>query len=102
MRKRIQIALAEEAWSAVDTLTRETNEGFEGGSVNFSDVINEMILNAKIDVKALQLKHTDLRKSLLALARKADVDVETVQKCINELRGRSKRKGTLVLQEEGV
>ena len=100
MNKRTQVVLTLESWNMVEAITREVNENFDGGSVNFSDTINEMILNSKIDVKALQLKHTDLKKSLLALAKNPEVDVETVLKCISELKGKNLRKKASSLQSE--
>ena len=54
MIKRLQIALTNEARLAVDSLIKEANEGFETGHINYSDAINEMIVNSKVDVKTLQ------------------------------------------------
>jgi len=59
-----------DSWKAVEELCAEANLGFEGGNINYSDAINEMVLSSKVDVKALQLKHTDLRRALRAMAGK--------------------------------
>lgn len=62
--KKIQIVLSDEAWSALDSLTKEANEGFLNGTINCSDVANELISTGKIDICGLQAKHTNIRKSL--------------------------------------
>jgi hypothetical protein len=93
MKKRLQVVFTEEAWAAVEALTTQANENFEAGSINYSDVINEMIVSARVDIKALQLKHTDLRRSLRSMASKGDLDLDTVIKSLMELKSRSgKRK----------
>lgn len=87
-KKRLQVILTNDAWSAVESVTKEASEKFDSGSINYSDVINEMILGAKIDIKALQLKHTDLRRSLKVLAGKSDLDIESAIKSLMELKAR--------------
>jgi hypothetical protein len=101
-KKRLQVILTDEAWSAVESVTKDATEKFESGSINYSDVINEMILTAKVDVKALQLKHTDLRRSLKVLAGKDDIDIEMAIKSLMELkaRGGSSKKKASATQEE--
>ena len=87
--KRIQVILSCEAWSAVEALTNQASENFEVGSINYSDAINEMILSSKVDIKTLQLKHTDLRRSLKLLARKNDLDLDSAIKNLLELKART-------------
>ncbi len=101
-KKRLQVILSDEAWREVETITKEATEKFESGSINYSDVINEMILTSKVDVKLLQLKHTDLRRSLKVLAGKNDLDIEAAIKSLMELkaRGGSGKKKTNSNQEE--
>ncbi len=95
MKKRLQIIMTEDAWQMVETLTNEANQSFEAGSINYSDAINEMILTSRVDVKFLQLKHTDLRRSLRAMAAKEDVDIDSVIKSLTELKAKTpKRKVT--------
>ena len=96
MKKRLQIILSNEAWTAVDDLSKEANSDFDGGHINYSDLINEMILCSKVDIKTLQLKHTDLRKSLRALASKGDLDLDTVLKTLSELKSTVKKKSKSV------
>ncbi len=93
-KKRLQVILTDEAWAAVESLTQEAGDRFETGSINYSDAINEMILCARVDVKALQLKHTDLRRSLKVLASRDDLDLESAIKSLMELKARgASRKG---------
>ncbi len=91
MIKRLQIGLSDEAWQVVEAINKEASENFEAGSINYSDVINEMILNSKIDIKVLQLKHTDVRRSLRVMAAKEDLDIDSIIKSLNEIKNRTKR-----------
>ncbi len=86
MKKRLQIILNDDSWQAVDALTKEANQNFENGSINYSDAINEMIVSAKVDVKVLQLKHTNLRKSLRSLASKGEIDIDSAIKTLMEIK----------------
>ena len=102
MSKRMQVVLSQEAWQIVEAVTMEASEGFEAGSIGYSDTINELILCSKVDVKALQLKHTDLRRSLRVLASKDDLDLDTVLKALNEIKAQAgKRKALPVSKEVG-
>ena len=64
MKRKIQVLLSDDAWDLVDSLTKQANENFEVGTIGYSDLVNEMILTSKVDIKTLQVKHTDLRRSL--------------------------------------
>lgn len=76
MKKRIQVVLNDESWATVEKLTFDANEGFDNGNITYSDVLNEMALCSNVDIKKLQLKHTNIRKSLRLLASKKDLDVD--------------------------
>ena len=91
-KKRLQIVLTDEAWEAVAALTTEASNKFEAGKINYSDVINEMILCSKVDGRLLQLKHADLRRSLKVMASKENIDIESVIKSLMELKSRSSAK----------
>lgn len=86
MKKRLQVILSDEAWAAVDAVAKEANTNFDGGYVNFSDAINEMLLCSKVDIRNLQLKHVNLRKSLRALASKSDLDIDQALKTLQEIK----------------
>ena len=102
MKKRLQVVLNNEAWVAVEALSNEANSDFDGGHINYSDLINEMILCSKVDIKTLQLKHTDLRKSLRALANKGDLDIDSVLKTLTELKSTVKKKNKAVSEVSSV
>ena len=92
MKKRLQVVLNDETWAAVDALMKEANDNFQVGSISYSDAINEMILCSKVDVKALQRKHTDWRRSLRFLASKSDADLETALNSLKELKSQTTKK----------
>jgi len=100
--KRLQIILTDEAWAEVEKIYNDATDGFKTGSINYSDVINEMMLNSKVDLKELRLKHTDIRKSLLNLAKSENLDVEAAIKALSEMRGRNQKKAKLSAQSEEV
>ena len=91
-RKRLQIILTEEAWATVDSLTTQANTSFDMGTINYSDIVNEMIISAKIDLKTLQLKHTDLRRSLRALASQKNIDLDTAIRTLSEIKSKIGRR----------
>jgi hypothetical protein len=86
MIKRLQIALSEEATAMVESLITEANTGFDSGHINYSDAINEMILCSKVDVKTLQDKHTDIKRSLKSFAKQEDPDIDALIKTLTEIK----------------
>lgn len=100
MNKRLQISLTEEAWKLVEQMTNEAAINFEVGSINYSDVINEMILTSKVDIKTLQTKHTNLRRSLRIMATQKDIDIDAVIKTLNDLKGKCKKDLKLASRQE--
>ncbi len=91
--KRLQIILSDEAWAQVESHTNEANQGFQAGSISYSDTVNEMVLGAKIDVKQLQLKHTDFRRAIRN-ATKEGLELDSVIKMLQELRALQSGKRT--------
>jgi hypothetical protein len=103
MKKRLQIVMTEETWNAVEIVTNEANENFDVGSISYSDVINEMILSSKVEIKTLQLKHTDLRRSLRAMASKEEVDIDSIIKTLTDMKAKTgKRSSKTAVVQEGV
>ena len=92
MKRKIQINLTEEAWELVESVSKEASDNFELGSIGYSDVINEMILTSKVDIKTLQLKNTDLRRTLRVMATKDSVDLDGVIKSLTELKAKGLKK----------
>jgi hypothetical protein len=102
MSKRLQIILTGDAWQVVESLCAEANTGFEAGHINYSDAINELVLCSKPDPKLLQIKHTNIRRSLQLLSGQKDIDLDTAIKSLMELRAKSNRKGPRYqLEQEG-
>ena len=101
MKKRLQVILTDDAWNVVERIYNDVNDGFDAGHINYSDAINEMILTSNVNVKELRKKHTDLRRSLRSLASKPDIDVESVLRCLQELKGivPKKSKATSRMEE---
>jgi len=95
MSKRLQVIFSDDAWQIIENISHEANDGFEVGSINYSDVINELILCSKIDLKTLQLKHTDVRRSLKVMAAKSEIDLDSAIRALTELKAKiTKRKVT--------
>jgi len=100
MKKRLQVVFSDEAWGLVENLTTEANHNFDVGSINYSDVINEMILTSRVDVKKLQVRHTDIRRSLRSMASKESVDLDLVIKSLMELKASQAKKKATTPNEE--
>ncbi len=92
MKKKIQIVLSDESWSALENLTNEANEGFVNGTINYSDVVNELIGTGKIEIRALQAKHTNIRKSLRLMASQKEIDIESAIKALMDLKSKGVKK----------
>lgn len=94
MKKKIQIVLSDESWSVLESLTNEANEGFVNGTINYSDVVNELIVIGKIDIRGLQAKHTNIRKSLRLMASQKEIDIESAIKALMDLKSKGVKKAT--------
>lgn len=92
MKKKIQVVLSDESWSALENLTNEANEGFVNSTINYSDVVNELIANGKIDIRGLQAKHTNIRKSLRLMASQKEIDIESAIKALMDLKSKGVKK----------
>lgn len=100
MKKRVQVFLNEDALVAVERLEKEANHEFDIGSISLSDAINEMILTSRVDIQTLQGKHTDLRKAVIAMADKPDVDIDFMIKNLQELKVRTSKKTKTAMSTE--
>lgn len=92
MKRKLQVLLSEENWAIVESTIKEANTDFSNGSINYSDVINEMISNAKLDIKTLQAKHTNIRKSLRTLASQSEIDLDLAIKTLMELKAKGSKR----------
>jgi len=92
MKKKLQLILNDESWTALENFTKEANDGFVNGSIAFSDVVNEIILSAKIDIRGLQAKHTNIRKSLRLMAAQKEIDIDSAIRSLMELKSKGAKK----------
>lgn len=98
--KRLQVVFTDEAWIHVDAIYKQALTDVDSISINYSDVVNEMVQNSKIDVKSFQAKHIDLRKSLKAFVSQKEIDVDQLLKTLNDFKGKTvKRKSNAQSQE---
>lgn len=94
MGRKIQIVLSEEAWSILESMTSESNNGFKNGSITYSDVVNEYLQGGKIDIRLLQAKHTNIRKSLRLMASQKEIDLDSAIRSLQELKARSAKRAS--------
>lgn len=92
MKRKLQIVLTDETWSILENSSKEANQDFKNGFITMSDVVNEMILNSKIDIRNLQVKHTNVKKSLRHLSMQKDIDLDLAIKSLMELKNSQPKK----------
>lgn len=92
MKRKLQVALNEDSQSTLEGLLKEVNSGFNNGYISCSDLVNEIILTAKIDVRDLQMKHMNIRKSLRLLASQKDIDIDLAIKGLMEMKAKGKAR----------
>ena len=97
--RKLQLNLNEEAWKVLESTVEEANHDFAAGSITLSDVANELIVNAKIDVRTLQAKHANIRKALRVMATQKDIDIESAIKNLMEMKARSTQKRSPKIQQ---
>ena len=94
MKKKLQVVLTDETWNILDELTKDANKGFVNGSITYSDVVNEILQTAKLDIKTLQAKHTNIRKSLRLMAAQKEIDIDVAIKALMDLKSKGNKKST--------
>ncbi len=92
MLRKLQISVTEENWSMIEAILKEANENFESGNINYSDVVNEMILNAKIEIKNLRAKNINVRKSLRSMASLKEIDLDLAIKTLTDLKNKGGKR----------
>ena len=99
MTKRMQFYLDEDSKRILDEYFKAANEDFKTGSINYSDIVNEMIATSKIDIKTLQLKKTDVRRSLLLLAANSKLGLDDIIKRLQELKAKTAKRSVKGVQK---
>ena len=92
MKRKLQVILNEESWAALESLSKEANEGFTTGSINMSDIVNEVLQTAKLDVRSLQAKHINIRRSLRQMASLKDIDIDLAIKSLMEMKANGSKR----------
>lgn len=86
MSKRLQIILNENTFSLIESTHKQICDGHPQVKLNFSDLINEMISCSKININDIRSKHTDIRRTLIELAKQKDLKVEEVIQQLAQLK----------------
>jgi len=94
MKRKLQVILNDDSWTALEGFTKEANDGFINGSITFSDVVNEIILTAKLDIRGLQAKHTNVRKSLRLMAAQKEIDIDSAIRALMDLKAKGAKRTT--------
>lgn len=103
MKKKLQVILNDETWTALENLTKEANDSFVNGTITYSDVVNEILLTTKLDIRAIQSKHTNIRKSLRLMAAQKEIDIDSAIRALMDLKSKGAKKSTRSqLSMEGV
>lgn len=92
MKRKLQVILNDDSWTALEGMTNEANSDFINGSITLSDVVNEIILNAKLDVRSLQFKHTNIRKSLRNMATQKEIDIDLAIRILTDLKSKGVKR----------
>lgn len=101
MKRKLQVVLTEESWATLEALTNEANDGFKNGSITYSDVMNEIVSLAKLDIRSLQAKHTNIRKSLRLMASQKEIDIDSAIRALMDLKSKGAKrtsKGQLAME----
>ena len=98
--KRLQLKLGEEALTKLDALVTQVNEGFTLGSISQSDIVEELIVAARVDAKALQRKHVDIKRYLKQMASDDTLDLDQAIKLLEEYRGQPNGRRLHPLQKK--
>ncbi len=92
MKKKLQVVLNDETWTAIEGLTKEANDGFVNGTITYSDIVNEILLTAKLDIRGLQAKHTNIRKSLRLMAAQKEIDIDSAIRALMDIKSKGAKK----------
>ena len=92
MKRKLQVLINEDAWNTIDALQKDANREFKCGNINYSDIVNEIIVTSKLDIKLLQAKCTNIRKSLRNMASEKEIDLDKAIKYLTDLKSKSGKR----------
>lgn len=84
--KRLQLKIGSEALTKLEALVAQVNEGFTLGSISQSDIVEDLIVSARIDAKALQRKHVDIKRYLKQMASDESLDLDQAIRLLEEFK----------------
>ena len=90
--KKLQVVFSDESWAQVESIYNQATEDFDSGSISYSDVINEIVLTSNVDIKALQNKHIDIRRSLRSFAAQENINLDDLIRTLTDLKGKPAKK----------
>lgn len=94
MSKKLQVNLSTEAWEILEGHFNQLKGDHQNISINYSELISEIIIGSKIDIKHLQNKYTNLRKSLRELSKMKEIDLDLTIKSLIELKNKTLKKNS--------
>ncbi|MBL7716358.1 MAG: hypothetical protein JNL01_12905 [Bdellovibrionales bacterium] len=90
--KKLQVIFSDESWAQVESIYNKASEDFDSGSISYSDVINEIVLTSNVDIKTLQSKHIDVRRSLRSFASQENINLDDLIRTLTDLKGKPTKK----------
>ncbi len=102
MKHRLQFTLTDETLKMVEEKYKEVTENFKTGSINYSDLLNEMILTSRVDIKSLQHKKANLHRSLRVMAKDPSIDIEAAIEMLNKMKPKAAKSNLKAKIETGV
>lgn len=94
MKRKLQVNLSEEAWNVLAANVKDANDDFVNGHITYSDIICELLLTAKLDLKSLQIKHTSISRTLKTLSQDREIDIDAAIRTLQELKAKSTKRTT--------
>ena len=91
MRKQAGLRLSNEALERLRGIVQQANDGFKYGRISQSIVINQMILESKINVEQLRASHINIKTALRSLLKESDADIEEALKKLEILKNKAKK-----------
>jgi outer membrane protein TolC len=87
MAAKTQISFSEEAQARLHELLNEAERGFNHGSITLSDIVEEAVLTADIDIARVRQKKTNLRKVILGALKSGTRNVDELIEILGQYRG---------------
>ncbi len=97
MNKKLQVNLSDKAFQSLQDIVERANDGFEYGKIKYSDVINEIIVNTKVNIEDLRSRNTNIKIALRIMLKQKNMDIKAVSEKIetlkNKVQGGNRKRG---------